>query len=173
MVLNLLTSPRACVSLSEKSPAIHSYPCRRWKVTDSFGIVPGLVAGFFMGLCSEIGYRLNIFRSSLIYIDGTFFTRTTGITLGRGAVYGLGVIIHLFTSAAFGVGYALLVMLLRPEMNLVLFFGGYMFLLYLAMLVVALPVAGQGFLGRRLGRFTWLEQLIVHIIYGIAFIWAM
>jgi hypothetical protein len=140
---------------------------------DSFGIVPGLIAGFFMGLCSEIGFRLNIFQSSLIYIDGTFFTRTTGMTLGRGAIYALGVIIHLCTSAAFGIGYGLLVMLLRPEMNLVLFFGGYMFLLYLAMLVFALPVAGQGFLGKRLGRFTWLEQLTVHIVYAVAFIWAM
>jgi hypothetical protein len=140
---------------------------------ESFGIVPGLIAGFFMGLCSEIGYRLKIFQSSLIYVDGTFFTRTTGKSFGTGAVYVLGVIIHLGTSAAFGLGYALLVMLLRPEMNPVLFFCGYLFLLYLGMLVVALPVAGQGFLGRRLGRFTWLEQLIVHTVYALVFIWAM
>jgi hypothetical protein len=142
-------------------------------VTDSFGIAPGLIAGFFMGLCSEIGYRLNIFQSSLIYIDGTFFTRTTGVTLGRGAIYALGVIIHLFTSVVFGVGYAVLLILLRPEINPVLFVCGYMFLLYLGMLVVALPVAGQGFLGRRLGRFTWLEQFVVHIVYALVFIWAM
>jgi len=140
---------------------------------DSFGIVPGLVAGVFMGLCSEIGYRLSIFRSSLIYIDGTFFTSTTGVTLGRGAIYGLGVIIHLFTSAAFGVGYAILVMLLRPEVSTLLFVCGYIFLLYLGMLAVALPVAGQGFLGKRLGRFTWFEQLIVHVVYAIVFIWAL
>jgi hypothetical protein len=140
---------------------------------DSFGIIPGLVAGFFMGLCSEIGHRLNIFQSSLIYIDGTFFTRTTGKSFGTGGVYVLGVIIHLFTSAVFGVGYTILVMLLRPEMNPLLFLSGYVFLLYIGMLVFALPVAGQGFLGRRLGRFTWLEQLILHIIYAIAFIWAL
>ena len=140
---------------------------------DSFGIVPGLVAGVFMGLCSEIGYRLNIFRSSLIYVDGTFFTNTTGVTLGRGAVYSLGVIIHLFTSAAFGVGYAILVMLLRPEVSTLLFVCGYIFLLYLGMLAVALPVAGQGFLGKRLGRFTWFEQLIVHVVYAIVFTWAL
>ena len=140
---------------------------------DSFGIVPGLVAGVFMGLCSEIGYRLSIFRSSLIYIDGTFFTSTTGVTLGRGAIYGLGVIIHLFTSAAFGVGYAILVMLLRPEVSTLLFVCGYIFLLYLGMLAVALPVAGQGFLGKRLGRFTWFEQLIVHVVYAIVFTWAL
>ena len=140
---------------------------------DSFGIVPGLVAGVFMGLCSEIGYRLSIFRSSLIYIDGTFFTSTTGVTLGRGAIYGLGVIIHLFTSAAFGVGYAILVLLLRPEVSTLLFVCGYIFLLYLGMLAVALPVAGQGFLGKRLGRFTWFEQLIVHVVYAIVFTWAL
>jgi hypothetical protein len=140
---------------------------------DSFGIVPGLIAGFFMGLCSEIGLRLNIFQSSLACIDGTFFTRTTGRSFGTAAIYAVGAIIHLCTSTAFGIGYALLVMLIRPETNLVLFFCGYMFVLYLAMLVVALPLAGQGLLGRRLGRFTWLEQLIVHVIYGIAFIWAM
>lgn len=140
---------------------------------DSFGIVPGIIAGIFMGLCSEIGYRLGMFQSSLIHIDGTFFTRTTGFNLGQGAVYVLGIIIHLFTSAVFGIGYAILVTLLRPEINLVLFVCAYIFLLYLGMLVVALPVAGQGLLGRQLGRFTWLEQLVLHVVYAIVFIWAL
>lgn len=139
----------------------------------SFGIVPGIVAGIFMGLCSEVGYRLNIFQSSLIYIDGTFFTKTTGLTLGRGTIYALGAVIHLFTSAVFGIGYAILVTLLRPEMHPVLFVCAYIFLLYVGMLVVALPVAGQGFLGRRLGRFTWFEQLVLHVVYAILFIWAL
>jgi hypothetical protein len=43
----------------------------------------------------------------------------------------------------------------------------YVFMLWISMLFVALPIAGQGFLGRRLGLLTWLEQLVLHVIFGI------
>lgn len=41
------------------------------------------------------------------------------------------------------------------------------FMLWLSMLFVALPIAGQGLLGRKLGSLIWLEQIVLHIIFGI------
>ena len=41
----------------------------------------------------------------------------------------------------------------------------YVAFLWLSMLFVALPVAGEGLLGRRSGSFTWLEQLILHALF--------
>ncbi len=35
------------------------------------------------------------------------------------------------------------------------------------MLFMALPVAGQGLLGKNLGALTWLEQIALHIVFGI------
>ena len=43
----------------------------------------------------------------------------------------------------------------------------YMVLLWLSMLFVALPVAGHGFLGRRLGTAAWIEQLLLHMVFGM------
>ena len=37
------------------------------------------------------------------------------------------------------------------------------------MLAIALPVAGQGFSGRRIRSAVWLEQLVLHVIFGIVF----
>jgi hypothetical protein len=43
----------------------------------------------------------------------------------------------------------------------------YVFLLWLSMLFVALPIAGQGFLGIKLGPVTWIEQMVLHVVFGI------
>jgi len=45
----------------------------------------------------------------------------------------------------------------------------YSALLWLSMLFVALPVSGQGFLGRKSGSLTWLEQLVLHSIFGLSY----
>jgi hypothetical protein len=41
------------------------------------------------------------------------------------------------------------------------------------MLAIALPAAGQGFLGRKIRGHVWLEQLILHIVFGFNFWWAL
>ena len=136
------------------------------------GVFAGFVAGFVMGLCSEIGYRLNIFRSSLAYIDGSFLATVTKGQLSRGQIYVIGSVMHLATSGVFGGVFstATAVLGIRPSLLLL---GFYVFLLWLAMLFSALPMAGQGLMGRKLGRFTWLEQLVLHIIYGVVFAWVL
>jgi hypothetical protein len=42
----------------------------------------------------------------------------------------------------------------------------YMVLLWLSMLFIALPLSGEGTLGGKSGPMTWLEQLILHIVFG-------
>jgi hypothetical protein len=37
------------------------------------------------------------------------------------------------------------------------------------MLFMALPIAGEGFLGRKSGPFIWLEQLILHVVFAILY----
>jgi hypothetical protein len=44
---------------------------------------------------------------------------------------------------------------------------------WLAMLVTALPMAGQGFMGKKIHRYVWFEQLILHIVFGFSFRWAL
>jgi hypothetical protein len=45
----------------------------------------------------------------------------------------------------------------------------YVFILWLAMLAVALPIAGQGFMGKKIRSSVWLEQLVLHVIFGFSF----
>ena len=42
-----------------------------------------------------------------------------------------------------------------------------------AMLAVALPVAGQGFMGKKIRSSVWLEQLVLHVIFGFSLWWAL
>ncbi len=132
------------------------------------GFIAGLIAGFVMGLCSEIGFRLGLFRASLARIDGTFAGNIMGHRLGFAQLYVIGAVMHLITSAVFGAIFGLLVFVLGVRADLPLL-ACYVFLLWLSMLCTALPIAGQGFMGKRLGPYTWLEQLVLHIIYGIVF----
>jgi len=137
-----------------------------------WGFVAGVASGFFMALLSDIAYRLHFFGSSLIVVDGSFAVRMMGKDI-RGQpgslVYPLGIVIHLLTSGVFGAVYAVLTNLFHLDPGNVVFFSIYVFLLWLAMLFSALPIAGLGFLGRRAGRFTWLEQLLLHIVFGVVF----
>jgi len=40
-------------------------------------------------------------------------------------------------------------------------------------LAVALPIAGQGFMGNKIRRSVCLEHLVLHVIFGIGFWWAL
>lgn len=139
----------------------------------SAGFLAGMVAGLIMGIASDIAFRARFFRSSLFVIDGSFFMRTTGIKGGTKLVYIAGISIHLVTSGAFGAIYAFASQALGLPTFSILLTAVYVFFLWLSMLFIALPVSGQGVLGRKSGGSTWLEQLILHALFFAAYYGAL
>ena len=131
------------------------------------GIVSGLVAGTLMGLISHAGFKLGIFKSSLFIIDGTFVQRILRLKHQAKQAVVLGIPVHLATSMSFGIGYVMPVTIFSLNLLNAWLIMFYTFILWLSMLFVALPTAGQGFLGKKLGPLTWLEQMILHIVFGI------
>ena len=130
-------------------------------------IVAGLAAGMLMGLISHAGLRSGIFRSSLFIIDGTFVQNILRLERDEHKAVLIGIPVHLLTSISFGIGYIVFISLLKQDMLNGWLISFYTFMLWLSMLFVALPVAGQGVLGKKLGSLTWLEQMVLHIIFGI------
>ncbi len=137
------------------------------------GIIAGLIAGIGMALVSEMMYRFKVFKSSQLIIDGTFACKNIKLSCSPMMVYIMGVLVHCVTSAVFGFIFALLSTWLHFDMRMVLAIVPYVIVLWLAMLFIALPVAGQGILGRHAGPYAWLEQLVLHIIFGIIFYFAI
>ncbi|MBA4417953.1 MAG: hypothetical protein C0392_08595 [Syntrophus sp. (in: bacteria)] len=136
------------------------------------GFVSGVVSGIVMGLISHMLFRLKIFKSSLIVIDGSFLFRTLKRHGSPLLIAGAGLCIHLVTSGIFGALYFVATVLLGFNTVAVRSFpliGLYVALLWLSMLFIALPVAGEGFLGRKSGPFSWLEQLILHGVFCILY----
>jgi hypothetical protein len=131
------------------------------------GLVSGLAAGILMALISHAGFKAGMFKSSILIIDGMFLQQRAGLKYNQHHAVLFGVPVHLFTSVSFGLAYALFIGILKVEPMNGWMIALYVFLLWLSMLFVALPTAGQGFLGKRLGSLTWLEQFVLHIIFGI------
>jgi hypothetical protein len=137
------------------------------------GIVAGILGGIFMVILSGIGHRLGILRSNLMLIDGSFVARLLNRMDNRLGIYVLGALVHLGTSAIFGIVYVTIAQLIGFDTRLVPALVPYVLSLWLAMLFVALPIAGQGILGNRLGRWAWAEQLLLHVVFGIVFWWGL
>ena len=137
------------------------------------GFTAGIIAGAFMGAASEAGYRLGWLKSNLVAIDGEFATRLMRLRATPLRVYALGTAIHLATSAIFGILYAGIVHLFDVSAESALVILPYVVILWLGMLFTALPMAGVGLLGRKLGRYVWVEQLAIHAVFGIAFWWVL
>lgn len=137
------------------------------------GILVGLIAGAIMGWVSQLGYWLKILKSHLVLIDGEFALRKMKQNTTMPAIYVVGVILHLITSIVFGIIYISIAKIAGFDLRGIWSITVYFLILWLAMLLVALPVAGQGFLGRRISRYTWLEKFILHIVFGISFWWAL
>jgi len=131
------------------------------------GLVSGLAAGILMGLISHAGFKAGIFKSSIFIIDGMFVLQRSGLKYNGNKAALFGIPVHLFTSASFGLAYAVIVSILKVKPINGWLIALYVLMLWVSMLFVALPIAGQGSLGRRLGPVTWLEQLALHIVYGI------
>jgi Na+/H+-dicarboxylate symporter len=137
------------------------------------GLLSGVIAGAIMILVNEIGYRLNILKGNMIMVDGSFALKRLDRGTGRTMVYIAGIVVHLATSAVFGIVYVCIAYLLGFDSRLPFAVALYVFILWLAMLFTALPAAGQGILGKRIGRFIWIEQIALHIVFGFAFWWAL
>jgi hypothetical protein len=131
------------------------------------GIVSGLAAGILMGLLSHAGFKAGIFKSSILIIDGMFVQQRAGLKYNEQQAVLFGVPVHVLTSVSFGVAYAVLISIMKLELVNGRLIAFYVFLLWLSMLFVALPIAGQGFLGRKLGPVTWIEQMVLHVVFGI------
>ena len=88
-------------------------------------------------------------------------------------IYGLGIPIHLATGVVFGLGYGILCLVFALDPQVLSTLVIYTFFLWLSMLFIALPIAGQGVMGQRAGRRVWWEQLMVHIMFGAGFWWGL
>jgi hypothetical protein len=130
-------------------------------------VFAALIAGAFMAIATEAGYRLGIVRGNLLQVDGEFALKLIGIKSRLGLVYTVGIAVHLITSAAFGAVLYIIAEITDIDVTSVRVVAPYVFVLWLAMLFSALPLAGQGFLGRRLADTIWIEQLGLHVIFGV------
>jgi hypothetical protein len=137
------------------------------------GILSGLIAGAIMIIVSEIGYRLDSIKGNLIIIDGSFAARLIKVNRSTAIKYVLGIAVHLVTSAVFGLIYTLILFFTPFDNRTAWILIPYVILLWLAMLFVALPIAGAGIMGRRFGKYVWAEQLVLHVVFGFVFWWAL
>ena len=130
------------------------------------GVVSGLAAGILMGLISHAGFKVGIFKSSLFIVDGTFVQNILRLERNVNKSVLLGIPVHLLTSVSFGIGYVVSVTFLKLNLLNGWLIALYTLMLWLSMLFVALPAAGQGSLGRKLGPHTWFEQMLLHVVFG-------
>jgi len=137
------------------------------------GILGGLIGGIFMAIASQLGHWLGIVKSHLIVIDGAFALRMLKRDGGTSVIYALESMIHLVTSIVFGVVYVIIARIAGFASTMPLAIAVYVLILWLTMLAIALPLAGQGFMGNRIRCSVWLEQLVLHIIFGIGFWWTL
>ena len=137
------------------------------------GLLAGLISGIFMGIFSQIGYCFGLVKSHLIVVDGAFALRMIKREGGTTVTYVAGAVIHLVTSIVFGIVYAVIARVGDFEVQSVVPVAIYIFVLWLAMLAVALPIAGQGFMGNKIRNTVWLEQLVLHVIFGLVFWWVL
>lgn len=136
------------------------------------GFVSGAASGIVMGLVSHILFRLKVFKSSLLVVDGSFFFRALKLQRSAQLILAAGLLIHLVTSGVFGAIYVLASAFLGFSIITVgslMVISLYTALLYLSMLFIALPVAGEGLLGKKSGSLAWLEQLILHIVFALLY----
>ncbi|MBA3035313.1 MAG: hypothetical protein FP814_02350 [Desulfobacterium sp.] len=135
-------------------------------------VIAAVAAGVMMGIATEIGYGTSIIRANLLRIDGEFAANLIGLKPDITLIYLFGIAVHLVTSASFGAGLFIIAKILNIDVAAITTIAFYVFALWLSMLFIALPVAGHGIFGRRLGSSIWVEQLILHIIFAVG-LWIM
>jgi hypothetical protein len=125
-----------------------------------------IIAGIAMAILSAIGFRLEMIKANPLIIDGEFVLNLAGVKVRQPLVSIIGTAVHLVTSAIFGAAYFVVTYMFDFDPANAIALAAYVFLLWLAMLFVALPVAGQGLMGRRAAASTWYEQLLLHAVFG-------
>jgi len=128
-----------------------------------------VIAGIIMAIATDIGYRLGIVRGNLLQVDGEFALKNMRIRPRTSLIYLIGIIVHLSTSAIFGVILFGITKAGDINASSIKLVAPYVFVLWIAMLVSALPVAGQGFLGRKLASSVWVEQFFLHAVFFAVF----
>lgn len=129
------------------------------------GFLAGVISGIIMAFVSHVCFKHKVFKSSLILIDGSFFFRTLKLTGAPALIQGAGIVIHLVTSGIFGIIYVVAAHVLGFNALSFSSVSLYVLFLWLSMLFIALPIAGEGILGKNSGAFAWFEQLVLHIIF--------
>jgi hypothetical protein len=125
-----------------------------------------------MGLVSHILFSRKVFKSSLIFIDGSFFFRSIKKNASTTLTLGVGLFIHLVTSGVFGAIYPLAWHLINHDAKHVkslCWTGIYFTFLWFSMLFIALPISGEGLLGKKSGPYSWAEQLILHLVFWLVY----
>lgn len=133
------------------------------------GFLAGLAAGLVMGIASDLAARSRLFRSSMFMVDGSFLLRTFGMKESSMALYVAGIPMHLVTSAVFGAIYPVAARFVNLDILSPALVAFYVLFLWLSMLFIALPTAGQGLLGNKAGSLTWLEQLALHVVFFVVY----
>jgi hypothetical protein len=154
------------ISRSTCRPHVFVYKKGGLMRTALVGFLAGAASGVVMGFVSHVCFRLRICKSSLVVIDGSFFFRTLQLQGSSSLIYATGLLIHLVTSGIFGALYVVAAGFLGLNSLALPLVSLYVLLLWLSMLFIALPVSGEGMLGTKSGPLAWLEQLILHIIFG-------
>jgi len=133
------------------------------------GFLAGIIAGAIMGGASEIAFRRGIFGSSLFVIDGSFLASMIRASARPSMVYLAGIPLHLVTSGVFGTVYTLSTFIIGLPTRSLALVALYVFFLLLSMLCIALPMAGQGFLGKKAGGSAWFEQFLLHVLFFVVY----
>lgn len=133
------------------------------------GLLAGVAAGAVMGVASDAAARLRVFRSSMFIVDGSFLLRTFGMRDSSVILYAAGIPMHLVTSGIFGALYPAAAWFTGLDILSLPLVALYILILWLSMLFIALPIAGQGFLGNKAGPLTWLEQLALHVVFFVVY----
>ena len=127
-------------------------------------VLAGILAGLGMALAMGIGERLGLAKINLPIVDGRFFFKDK---LSNAATYFVGLLIHMVTSITFAVGYILFKHLVPIPMPNLMSGIVWASILWVIFGFTVSPVTGYGLFGSKAGRWTWLELLITHLIFGL------
>ena len=137
------------------------------------GLAAGVIAGVYMGIVSEIGYRLGLIKSHLVIVDGEYGLKMLKREQTRSMVYAVGTTVHLITSIVFGIIYTTIAHFAGFDYTHAAYLPLYIVVLWVAMLFTALPIAGKGTAGLKIHKYVWAEQALLHVVYGLSFWWAL
>ncbi len=124
----------------------------------------GIWAGLGMAASMAIGERLGLFKINLPFVDGKFFFKER---FDDRITYVLGLVIHSITSISFAIGYVLFRLYVVPDWSWPVAGATWTIILWVLFGLTVSPATGYGLFGSKAGRWTWLELLFTHTVYGV------